>query len=264
VVLDRVSPGRARRSCRTLDHVEDTNLYRLDVGAGSPYQRAVQWVVELFWQDGRKGKPEVPYLSHLFAVAALVMQDGGSEAEVIAALLHDTIEDKHVPKRRIAEKIGGSLGAEVARIVFACSDGVDESGRDVDEQGNVVAKRGPETWRPRKEQYLAHLGSADTFTLRVSVADKLDNARDIVADLHRDRATAMRVFNAPPSDQLWWYDALRNTFNKQLPESSLTQRFASAVKELSLLIDVEEATLAWECAHPGQGGGRSTPFERLE
>ena len=35
----------------------------------------------------------VPYLAHLQAVAALVLEDGGSEDEAIAALLHDAVED---------------------------------------------------------------------------------------------------------------------------------------------------------------------------
>ena len=36
----------------------------------------------------------MPYLSHLLSVAALVLEDGGSEDEAIAALLHDANEDQ--------------------------------------------------------------------------------------------------------------------------------------------------------------------------
>ena len=40
----------------------------------------------------RKGT-QIPYISHLMAVASLVMEGGGSEDEIIAALLHDAVED---------------------------------------------------------------------------------------------------------------------------------------------------------------------------
>jgi (p)ppGpp synthase/HD superfamily hydrolase len=35
-----------------------------------------------------------PYVAHLLSVAALVLEDHGSEEEAIAALLHDAIEDQ--------------------------------------------------------------------------------------------------------------------------------------------------------------------------
>jgi len=40
-----------------------------------------------------EGDPEIPYISHLLNVCGLVLQDGGSEDEAIAALLHDAAED---------------------------------------------------------------------------------------------------------------------------------------------------------------------------
>jgi (p)ppGpp synthase/HD superfamily hydrolase len=40
-----------------------------------------------------KGTP-VPYISHLMAVAALVIEHGGDEDQAIAALLHDGPEDQ--------------------------------------------------------------------------------------------------------------------------------------------------------------------------
>ncbi len=37
---------------------------------------------------------KVPYIAHLLSVAALVLEDGGTEDEAIAGLLHDAIEDQ--------------------------------------------------------------------------------------------------------------------------------------------------------------------------
>jgi len=61
--------------------------------AHSPrYIKALQWAAELHGTQRRKGK-DVPYLSHLLAVSALVWEDDGDEEQAIAALLHDAIED---------------------------------------------------------------------------------------------------------------------------------------------------------------------------
>jgi hypothetical protein len=242
--------------------------FALSVRPDAPYLRAVEWIVKLFAGDSRKGKPEVPYLSHLFGVAALVMHDGGSEAEIVAGLLHDVMEDKHKSRRKIAKKIGGEIGVEVARIVFACSDGVDHKGRAVDECGNVIAERGPATWRPRKERYLSHLRAADDPVLRVSAADKLDNARELLDDVYRYGSGTMRRFNAPPEDQLWWYRSVCEVFNERLPASSLPPRLVTTVDTVAHLLNIEEATRVWELAHlvqvaerqRGRGHNRTEPL----
>ena len=44
----------------------------------------------------RKGG-DIPYVGHLLTVAGLVINDGGSEAQAIAALLHDAVEDQGGP-----------------------------------------------------------------------------------------------------------------------------------------------------------------------
>src|ERR1700730_9270124 len=57
------------------------------------FSNAAQYASELHAGQCRKGG-NIPYVSHLFSVAALVLEDGGSEDEAIAALLHDAIEDQ--------------------------------------------------------------------------------------------------------------------------------------------------------------------------
>lgn len=71
----------------------------------------------------RKGS-DVPYLSHLFAVAALVMESGGSEDQVCAALLHDVLEDAGVGW---SGEIREELGEHVLALVVACTDGLPDA-----------------------------------------------------------------------------------------------------------------------------------------
>ena len=57
------------------------------------FDSALSFAAELHRLQVRKNT-EIPYLGHLLGVAALVIEDGGSEDEAIGALLHDSIEDQ--------------------------------------------------------------------------------------------------------------------------------------------------------------------------
>jgi (p)ppGpp synthase/HD superfamily hydrolase len=77
---------------------------------------AARWHVH----QRRKGAAQEPYINHLLEVASLVAEatDGKDPALVIAALLHDAIEDQEVPKEMIAE----TFGADVADLVWEVTD----------------------------------------------------------------------------------------------------------------------------------------------
>jgi HD domain len=81
------------------------------------FDTALSFASKLHRLQVRKGT-EIPYLGHLLAVAALVIEDGGSEDEAIAALLHDAIEDQgqYYPRGRDALRlyIRDQFGAVVA------------------------------------------------------------------------------------------------------------------------------------------------------
>ena len=136
---------------------------------------ALGYAARLHNRQVRKGGG-TPYVSHLMAVASLVLEHGGSEDEAIAALLHDAIEDQAEHRGGAAAlraEIEQRYGARVLGIVNACTD------------AEVVPKP---PWRARKEQYLRHLGATpDPAYHRVSIADKLHNARAILLDYPRRR-----------------------------------------------------------------------------
>ena len=81
--------------------------------------RGLIYATKLHANQTRKGTDE-PYIGHLLGVASLVLQYGGNENEVIAALLHDAAEDQG--GRPTLRKIKEKFGTKVAAIVEACSD----------------------------------------------------------------------------------------------------------------------------------------------
>ena len=62
----------------------------------------------------RKGT-QIPYISHLMAVASLVMESGGSEDEIIAALLHDAVEDGG--GKPVLDKIKERFGQNIVSVM---------------------------------------------------------------------------------------------------------------------------------------------------
>lgn len=158
---------------------------------GARFSEAVRWAALLHADDVRKGT-RIAYVSHLLAVASLVLEDGGTEEEAVAAMLHDTIEDQGTPEAEIRAR----FGQPIADLVVACSEP-----SDLDRDAN--------TWRERKERYLAHLESGTSESaLRVTAADKLHNARSILSDLRDHGPAVWAKFNAPAADQRWYYSEL--------------------------------------------------------
>jgi (p)ppGpp synthase/HD superfamily hydrolase len=124
----------------------------------------------------------------------MVQQDGGSEDEAIAALLHDALEDK--PEETNRNEIGDLFGENVVAIIEVSSD------TPPDYQGRVKPP-----WRERKEAYLEHTRLTDPNLLRVTIADKVDNARAILVDYQRLGEDFWKRFNAGKEDQLWYYES---------------------------------------------------------
>ncbi|MBW4619384.1 MAG: HD domain-containing protein [Cyanosarcina radialis HA8281-LM2] len=154
---------------------------------GDRFEEALVYATRLHAFQLRKGT-NIPYISHLLSVAALVLEDGGDEDEAIAGLLHDAIEDAGGDRTR--QEIRQKFGEKVARIVEACTD------------SDVIPKP---PWRERKERYIEQFRASNTEMRRVSLADKLHNARSILADRYRLGDEIWSRFKGGKEQTLWFY-----------------------------------------------------------
>lgn len=178
------------------------------------YAEALTYAAAAHHGQFRKGTG-IPYIAHPIAVSALAIENGGTESQAIAALLHDVLEDcgaHHGPE------IERRFGADVLRIVEGLTDGVpDDSG----------AK--PE-WRSRKLAYLAHLATADLQTVLVSACDKLHNATAIADDHALIGENVFERFSQPKSETVWYYRELLRVLADRLGEDhQLPVRLKAAV-----------------------------------
>ncbi len=154
------------------------------------FDEALVYAAAVHRDQTRKGS-DVPYVTHLLAVAAIVGENGGTEDEVVAALLHDAPEDAGGEAR--LEDIRARFGDAVAGIVAGCSDTFEDP---------------KPPWRERKRAYIAHLADAPNSVRRVSAADKLHNARSVVQDYRTLGEGLWNRFNGGREGTLWYYRAV--------------------------------------------------------
>jgi (p)ppGpp synthase/HD superfamily hydrolase len=170
------------------------------------FDRALLYAIHVHGGQVRKGT-SVPYVAHLLAVVATVLEYGGSEDMGIAALLHDAVEDQGGEPR--LSDIRNRFGDRVANIVRSCSDSFVKASAD----------QPKEDWLIRKRRYIEHLDTVDQETLLVSLSDKIHNARSILRDLRKPEI-GLKVwdrFRNPKGDTLWYYREMANMFQKRLP-----------------------------------------------
>jgi len=195
---------------------------------GEKFEDALVYTARLHRDQMRKGS-EVPYITHLLSVAAIVGENNGTENEVVAALLHDAPEDRGGKKR--LEEIRTRYGDEVAEIVNGCTDTYEDPK--------------PE-WRPRKEAYVAQVKEASHSVRLVSAADKLHNARTIFADLRNVGDELWGRFTGGKKGTLWYYRALVEAY-EQADSNPVVEELDRVVQEIESLV-----------GHPTSTGHRHT------
>ncbi|HTV16191.1 MAG TPA: HD domain-containing protein [Acidobacteriaceae bacterium] len=170
--------------------------------------------------ERRKGT-EIPYMAHLLGVASLVMGEAGhapipvTEDMVIAALLHDTVED-HGGAVRLSD-VRHNFGPNVARMVEGLSDSLSEDSTR------------KEDWMPRKEQYVHRLAGEPDDVHLISAADKLHNARAILEDFRLIGDEIWKRFRRGREQQIWYFEELLKVFR--------SRRASRIVDELGLVLD---------------------------
>ena len=187
---------------------------------------ALVYATELHAGQVRKGT-SIPYIAHLLGVASLAFEygpdkDGPNEDLVIAALLHDAVEDQGGAKT--LQQIKRRFGSTVATIVDGCSD------TDVDPK--------PE-WRDRKEAYLKRLTRESKAVRFVSACDKLHNVRAIIRDYRAHGDRLWRRFAGKKDGTLWYYSSLVKVY-QAAERTSVVVDLAREVATLRRLVDASD------------------------
>jgi (p)ppGpp synthase/HD superfamily hydrolase len=188
-------------------------------------QKAFAYAAEKHAGQTRK-QTAVPYLSHLMAVAALVLEGGGDEDLAIAGLLHDVVEDcGGMPRLREIRKM---FGARVAKVVEGCTDSFSDPKLP---------------WLVRKNEYLQRLKHEDADTRLVSASDKLHNVRTVTADYRQQGESIWKRFSGGRDGTLWYYRALNDEFQRR-KGNRITRELAVAMQQLEKVTGVKPSGTA--------------------
>lgn len=192
----------------------------------SKFALALQFANEIHRNQVRKGIG-APYISHLMAVCALVLEYGGDENQAIAALLHDSAEDCGGQPMLAAVQL--MFGDDVAKIVGACTDTFDDP---------------KPSWKPRKEAYLKAMATKPASAKLVACADKLHNLGHTLRDIEIEGVGPWRVRmsespNGAAEKQVWYYvgclRALSNSWTHPIRDE-----FGRSVMRLCNLVGTPE------------------------
>jgi GTP diphosphokinase / guanosine-3',5'-bis(diphosphate) 3'-diphosphatase len=121
----------------------------------------------------RKGEAEEPYVNHLTEVADLVAQaTGGTDLDaIVAAVLHDTVEDTDTSFAEIAARFGERTAGLVAEVT--------------DDKSLPKAER--------KRAQIEHAAHASPAAKVIKLADKTANLRSMAASPPRGWDAARRA-----------------------------------------------------------------------
>src|ERR1700733_11394681 len=191
---------------------------------GDRFSRAVDYA-RILHIERPKGS-DIPSMAHLLGVAALVIGEAGhttfpvTEEMVIAALLHDAVED-HGGAPRLKD-IEYSFGANVARLVEGLSDTLAEDSNQ------------KEPWEQRKEAYLNRLRGEPADLQLISAADKLYNARTILDDYRKIGPEVWKRFKRGRDLQIWYFNSLIGIF-KTSGSNRIVEELERVIAELTRL-----------------------------
>jgi len=156
-----------------------------------------------------------PYFAHVIGVAALVLEDGGSEEEAIAALLHDTAEDQG--GQAMLDEIAERFGKTIAQIVAECSD-------------TLISPKPP--WQARKENHINGLRTARPETIRIMLADKVYNSRNLLRSLQERGEIVWENFKGGRDGTIWYFQQMYAVF-AETKSGYMLDEFARNIKRIA-------------------------------
>ena len=182
-------------------------------------EKALVLSAELHRNQFRKAR-NVPYVAHLWSVAALVLEHGGDDPQVAAALLHDAAEDQG--GEAVLSRIETELDRDVADLVRHLSDSLADTTTGEEKQ----------SWDARKRAYIASLATADDRVLLVSACDKLHNLRSLLSDRRELGESVWCHFTySDPQVHFWYYGSLIDAFRGRIP-AALEQELEETLDRL--------------------------------
>jgi myo-inositol-1(or 4)-monophosphatase len=162
-------------------------------------EQAIRAAAVLHYDQERKGSVPLPYVTHLMSVAFILMDYTHDEDVIIAALLHDTVEDTDYTLDELEEDFGN----KVRNIVETLT-----------EKTHIGDKK--LSWLEKKKEYAAGLKRGPKEAVMIAAADKAHNLRCMVEEYYDDHLRYLQDFGKRLEDRLEAYQTVANVINNRL------------------------------------------------
>lgn len=186
-------------------------------------EQAIRAAAILHKDQLRKGATPLPYITHLMAVSMILSDYTEDEDTIVAALLHDTLEDTDYTSEEIQEDFGG----EVREIVESLSEPQSTSDKKY-------------TWLDQKKRYAKLLKKAPQKALIIAAADKIHNMRMIVEEYFDDHGRFLNDFRGTLDDRMAMYHDISNVLNSSLKNEILHEFNHVYTEYKNFILDVKK------------------------
>jgi (p)ppGpp synthase/HD superfamily hydrolase len=186
-------------------------------------EQAIKAAALLHLDQFRKGVIELPYVTHLMAVMLIVRDYTEDETTLVAALLHDTLEDTDYS----LDELKADFGNDVAELVLTLT-----------EPQQTVEHKIP--WLEVKKTYASQLRKGKEAAVLIAAADKAHNFRSIVEEYYEDHDRYTKDFGLQLDKRLEGYQAIANAINSRLKDG-IVHEFNHTFQEFKkFILDVQK------------------------
>jgi (p)ppGpp synthase/HD superfamily hydrolase len=186
-------------------------------------EQAIRAASVLHQDQLRIGAVPLPYISHLMAVVLILCDYTDHEDTIVAAFLHDTLEDTDYTLEELREDFGGPVSELVLTLTEPKMSGATKL-----------------TWIERKKAYAKQLKEGSQEALMIAAADKSHNFRTIVEEYTDNHKRFLQDFGPRSEDRLEAYQVIANVINSRL-KSDIVHEFNHTYNQYKqFLIDVEK------------------------
>lgn len=163
---------------------------------------------------------QIPYVSHLFAVAYMLAHYNFPEEVIIAGLLHDIHEDviQKQGKWDLEDVIKARYGKHVYDLIYWVTQ------RKTDELGNKIS------WEDRVDAYINRIRTAPPDAKAISCADKIHNIQSLILGFERGQRMWENL-KSTPREQIDKFKKLHSAM-KEGWEHPILERFRAIISDL--------------------------------
>jgi len=164
-------------------------------------EQAIKAAALLHQDQFRKGPIGLPFVTHPMSVMTVLRDYTDNENTLVAALLHDTVEDTDYT----LEEMRKDFGKEVSDLVATVTQ-------------PEYSRNTKMTWLEIKQAYAKQIKKGAKEAVMISAADKTHNFRSMIEDYYDHHEDFIKDFGPNLDNRLEAYQIISNAINNRLSD----------------------------------------------